>query len=145
MKQNQQLDLDKAEKFIQQITKKAGDLTKKYYGKIGVAYTKQNKGDVVTKADLLSNNLIVNAIKKNYPTHGIISEELKAENANAEYVWVIDPLDGTRNYSTKTPMYGVIVALAHKKKVIMGAINIPILDEMYFAREGIVTGKHILH
>ncbi|MFA6073660.1 MAG: inositol monophosphatase family protein [Candidatus Woesearchaeota archaeon] len=140
------LNLDEAEKFIQQITKKAGKIVSKLYGKVDVKYTKQNIGDVVTKADLLSNDFLVSSINKKYPFHGIISEELKPKITNSDYTWIIDPLDGTRNYSTKTPIYGVIVALAKKDKVIMGAICLPEVDELYFARIGkgaYLNGKKI--
>jgi myo-inositol-1(or 4)-monophosphatase len=147
MKRQNTLDLDEAEKFIQQITKKAGFEVKKLYGKIGVAYTKQNPTDVVTKADIISHALLTSAIKKKYPRHGIISEEDKDYNTDAEYVWIIDPLDGTRNYATKTPMYGVIVALAKKEEVILGAIILPEFNELYVARRGkgaFLNGKKIM-
>ncbi|MGV8163063.1 MAG: inositol monophosphatase family protein [Candidatus Nanoarchaeia archaeon] len=145
-RKDQTLNLEEAEKFIQQITISAGKIVAKLYGKIGVAYTKADIGDVVTKADLLSNEFIISSIKKKYPEHGIISEETKREDKKTEYTWIIDPLDGTRNYSTKTPMYGIIVALAKKEEVILGAVYLPEMKELYFARKGkgtYLNGKRI--
>ncbi|MEK7480354.1 MAG: inositol monophosphatase [Patescibacteria group bacterium] len=135
------------EKFIQQITKKAGATVLRRFGKDGVHYTKSHeRWDVVTKADLLSEKIIISAIKKTYPSHGIISEESGRINENAEYVWIIDPIDGTLNYSSGVPMYGVMVCLVHKGKVILSAIDIPATREFFFAKAGsgaYLNGKRI--
>jgi fructose-1,6-bisphosphatase/inositol monophosphatase family enzyme len=127
---------NKLEKFLKDKIVEAGHATYKLLGKTGVKYTKENSMDVVTKADLLSNKIIVNAIKKNFPTHGIISEEQKDENINNEYVWIIDPIDGTLNYSRGIPLYGVFIALAKNKEIIMGASYLPAFKELYFAQKG---------
>jgi len=126
-----------AERFVQQIVKKAGLAALKRFGKDGVHYSKSaHRGDVVTKADLLSNLIIVSAIKKRYPTHGIISEETGKSNTDADYIWIIDPIDGTFNFATNVPLFGVMVALAYKKSIILSAIFLPSDDELYFARRG---------
>src|SRR3989339_1735679 len=102
---------DQYEKFLKKIIVKAGKETLKYFGKVGVKYTKKHIADVVTEADLKSSSIIVSAIKKRFPEHGIISEEEKDHNNDAEYVWIVDPLDGTRNFATKTPYFCVLIAL----------------------------------
>lgn len=136
----EKINLLETEEFMKKTIKKAGRAIQKLYKKTKVIYTKKNKADVVTQADLISNKLIMNAIKKKHPNHGIISEEEKNHQENADYVWIIDPLDGTRNYSTGFPIYGVIIALAKKTKkeheVIMGAVYLPELKELYFASKG---------
>lgn len=124
------------EKFIKDITKKAGHEILKKFGKIGVKYTKIDAADVVTEADLISNKIIIEAIKNKYPTHSIISEETGEYQSGNDYCWVIDPLDGTRNFSTKTPLFVVIVSLIYKGKVKFGAIYNPCTDEMLFAEQG---------
>ncbi|MGV8169385.1 MAG: inositol monophosphatase family protein [Candidatus Nanoarchaeia archaeon] len=146
MKTKSEFNLDEAEKFIQQITKNAGKIVGELYGKVGVAYTKKNPGDMVTKADLLSHKYLVSSIKKKYPTHGIISEEAKQDYKKTEYTWIIDPLDGTRNFATRTPLYGVMVALAKGDELLLGAIYLPELKELCFARKGkgaFLNGKQI--
>jgi myo-inositol-1(or 4)-monophosphatase len=129
-------DLDKMESFIKNITVKAGKETLRLFGKIGVKYIKTSKIDVVTEADLRSEHIIVSGIKKRFPDHGIISEESPDFNIDKDYLWIIDPLDGTRNYSRHTPEYGVMVALCYKKEVIMSTIYLPYFKELYFARKG---------
>ena len=124
------------EEFIKNITREAGLAVLEKFKKVGVAYTKSNIGDVVTEADLISNNLIVDAIKKEYPNHGIISEEIAATDIDAEYVWIIDPLDGTRNFATKTPLFGIMVALTKNKVVQLSAIFDPVHNEFFFAKIG---------
>lgn len=124
------------EQFIQQITKKAGLAIKEEYGEIGVKYAKDTIADVVTEADLISTKIITEAIRKNYPDHGIISEETDNHQEDADYLWIIDPLDGTRNFASRNPMFGVMVALAHKKDLQMAALFAPIQDEFFFAQKG---------
>ena len=124
------------ETFIKRITKEAGDAILKKFGKIGVKYTKEDAVDVVTEADLISNKILIGAIKKKYPTHAIISEETGEHQNGAEYCWIIDPLDGTRNFATRTPMFGVLVGLARNGKMEMATIYNPCTDELFFAQRG---------
>lgn len=125
------------DKFIQDIAKKAGDAVLKRFGKEGVHYAKSDRvWDVVTKSDLLSEKIILSAIRKKYPEHGIISEERGALNDKAEYLWIIDPIDGTLNYSRGVPAFGVMICLVHNKKVILSAINLAATKELFFAKAG---------
>jgi len=124
------------EKFIQEITRQAGQLVAEQFGHVGVSFTKKNAADVVTEADLASNRLIADSIRQRFPTHGIISEEQPESNTDAEYVWIADPLDGTRNFSTCTPLFGVMVAVARHGVLEMAAIHDPINDRLYFAQAG---------
>ena len=136
-----------ADSFIQKIAREAGEAVLKRFGKDGVHYLKSNhRGDAVTKADLLSEKIIISAIRKKYPTHGIISEESGTDRPDAEYVWVIDPIDGTLNFSLGVPVFGVMVCLMHRKKVVLSSINLPALKELFFAKAGegaYLNGKKI--
>lgn len=135
------------DKFIQTITKKAGAAVLKKFGKVGVHYTKSHeRWDVVTKSDLLSEKILITAIRKRYPDHGIISEESGETNTDAEYVWILDPIDGTLNYSLGVPAFGVMVCLVHGGKVILSAISMPATKEFFFAKSGYgayLNGKRI--
>lgn len=122
-------------KFIETITVKAGKATLKHFGKKNFAYSKKTENDVVTHADLASNKILIDAIKKNFPSHGIISEEEKAYKQDAEYVWIIDPLDGTRNFSKEILLYCVMVALTKNNVAIQAAIYLPYMDELYYAEK----------
>ena len=135
------------ERFIQAIAKKAGAAVLKKFGKAGVHYSKSDRvWDVVTKADLLSEKIIMSAIQKRYPDHGIISEESGSVREGAEYVWVIDPIDGTLNYARSVPLFGVMIGLVHNGEVILSAIDLPATNELFFAKAGrgaYVNGKRI--
>lgn len=134
------------ETFIKQITKESGKAIYKKFGKIGVKYTKLDSADVVTEADLIANKIITSAIKKKYPKHSIISEETGEHLSGAEYCWIIDPLDGTRNFSTRTPMFAVMIALARNGEIELATIYNPCTDELVFAKKGkgtFLNGKKI--
>ena len=136
-----------AERFIQDIVKKAGDAVLKRFGKDGVHYMKsEHLWDVVTKADLLSETIIIDAIRKAYPDHGIISEESGEIGESSEYIWIIDPIDGTLNFSRGVPLFGVMMCLVRKGEVLLSAINLPALGERFFAKKGggaYLNGKRI--
>ncbi len=135
------------DKFIQRIAREAGNAVLKQFGKAGVHYVKSKRvWDVVTKSDLLAEKIIISAIRKKYPSHGIISEERDSLNDGAEYVWVIDPIDGTLNYSRGTPMFGVMISLVHDGEVVLSAVNLPATKELFFAKAGdgaYLNGKRI--
>lgn len=123
--------------FLKRIVVKAGDLAMKRIGKDRTYKLKsEHPSDVVTKADESTERFIVDAIKKKYPDHGVVGEELGGSPTDAEYVWVIDPIDGTANFAVGIPIFGTMIALTRKKKVIMGAIYLPLTQELFFARKG---------
>ncbi|MBI4114476.1 MAG: inositol monophosphatase [Candidatus Niyogibacteria bacterium] len=135
------------ERFIKKTAKEAGKIILDLFGKIDVHYTKNTLHDVVTKADLVSQKIIVDAIKKEHPSHGIVGEEENlAHQSDADYVWYIDPLDGTKNFSTRAPLFGINIGLAHNGDVILGAVYLPPTDEFCFAEKGkgaFLNGKKI--
>lgn len=135
------------DKFIQKVAVEAGRVVYKRFGKDKAEYMKSdNAWDLVTKADLMSEKIIVSQIKKKYPEHGILAEESGAVNHKAEYVWHIDPIDGTMNFSLGVPLFGVMIALARNKQVILSAIYLPMTKELFFAKEGkgaFLNGKRV--
>jgi myo-inositol-1(or 4)-monophosphatase len=140
-------DMRSAEKFIQDVAREAGEMVLKRFGKEGVHYAKSgHKWDVVTKADLASEKLIIAAIRKTYPAHGIIAEESGAVNEDAEYVWTVDPIDGTANFAAGIPMFGVMLCLVHRGTGVLSAVYLPSTDELFFAKVGAgayLNGKRI--
>jgi myo-inositol-1(or 4)-monophosphatase len=124
------------EKLLEKIIVEAGKETLKFYGKAKVKYTKKNVEDVTTEADLRSEKIIVDAIKKHFPNDGIVSEESKDYNTNSEYVWIIYPLDGSWNFFNGIPLYAVLAAVAKKGELIVGGAYFPYFKEFYFAEKG---------
>lgn len=134
------------DKFIQTLARKAGEITLKYFGDPGRVRTKTHATDVVSRADLESNRFIVAAIKKRFPSHGIVSEEADKHHDGAEYMWYVDPLDGSFNFVRGVPVFCTMIGLAYRGRMIVGAIYDPNLRRMYFAKQGqgaFLNGKRI--
>ncbi len=102
---------------------------------INIEY-KLNAADIVTIADKESETCILQHIKTTYPTHSILSEESGANITNSDYCWVIDPLDGTTNYSQGLPLFAVSIGIKYKGETIIGVVYAPYLDEMFYAVKG---------
>lgn len=90
----------------------------------------------VTQADRECEAALRAAISKAFPDHGIIGEEFGAERRDAEFVWVLDPLDGTRAFITGRPMFGTLIALTQGGKPILGLIDMPILGDTWLGAVG---------
>src|SRR5204862_7231805 len=71
-----------------------------------------------------------------FPDHGIIGEEYGPERAEAEFVWVLDPIDGTKSFISGVPLFGTLIALAHQGRPILGIIDQPILRERWIGANG---------
>jgi myo-inositol-1(or 4)-monophosphatase len=104
----------------------------------GTAPAVEHKGeiDLVTAIDRASERAILAIIGRAFPGHGILAEESDPSTGDAEHLWVIDPLDGTTNYSRGFPYFCVSVALARAGRVIVAAVYQPLLDELFTAIRG---------
>lgn len=99
--------------------------------------TKSNVSDVVTRADHESEAFIVRSILERYPTHAILGEEGGARgDAASEWRWVVDPLDGTTNYSQGLPVFCVSIALQYRGETVVGVVYAPYLRELFTAVRG---------
>jgi len=90
----------------------------------------------VTIADKKTELKIRELIETKYPNHGILGEEFASLNINSEYVWVIDPIDGTRSFIAGHKDFGTLIALLHNNKPVIGIINCPIHEERWVGIEG---------
>jgi len=121
-----------------QIATEAGSLLVQ---RLGVAKI-SNKGDIdlVTEADLASENLIIERIRSYYPQHGILAEEsgeaVLVGGKRSEWKWIIDPLDGTTNYAHGYPCFCVSIALEYKAVLEVGVVYDPVRNEMFAAERG---------
>jgi|TARA_B110000438_G_scaffold286087_1_gene316927 myo-inositol-1(or 4)-monophosphatase len=85
----------------------------------------------VTYADKKAEEVLRELISKEFPDHGIVGEEFADLNSDAEYTWVLDPIDGTRSYAAGSPQFGTLIALRKNKQPIWGVINICAIDQLY--------------
>jgi myo-inositol-1(or 4)-monophosphatase len=114
-------------------------------GEIRVDHLAQR--DVKLAMDKKAEEVILRVVREKFPGHAILSEECGAVGRKeSDYLWVVDPLDGTVNYSRRIPLWGTSVALLHQGKEVVGVIFDPIHDELYHAEDGqgaFLNGKRI--
>lgn len=101
-----------------------------------LAYDKKSERDIQAEADLESEKSIKNQIKSAFPGHSILAEESGAEAGGSDYLWVIDPLDGTINYARGIEEYAVSIALCKRDEIVLGVIYQPALGKMLVAEKG---------
>ena len=114
--------------------KQAGELALKYFKSQPKVSYKADKSPV-TRADIEAEKLIRKILSKNFPDHGIIGEELPPVNPGARYQWVIDPIDGTRDFIRRIPYWAVFVALMDNRKPIISTINFPAVGTIITAQK----------
>ncbi|MFB5269618.1 inositol monophosphatase family protein [Paenibacillus enshidis] len=126
---------------------KAGEWIKSRLGTVKQLNTKHSPQDLVTEVDKGAEQMIRRLILTHFPDHAILGEEGVGPGAEAsaqalaaaleeEYLWIVDPVDGTTNFVHGLPFYSVSIALAHKGEVIVGVIYDPSRDEMFVAEKG---------
>lgn len=117
--------------------RKAGDIMLQSLDRLDTI-NPTNKGyrDFVTDVDKRAEKEIIYLIKKAYPDHGIIAEESGNYQSDSESVWIIDPLDGTRNYMHGIPHFSVSIGFKFKGRLEQGVVYDPIRQEMFSASRG---------
>ncbi len=92
--------------------------------------------NLVTEVDLKAEKAILDRIHRSFPDHQILSEEKGSIAGDADFCWVIDPLDGTTNYSHRYPIFCVSIALEHEAKTVLGVVYNPVSGEFFTAERG---------
>ncbi len=138
IKNNKMLETIDVNKIIA-IAEEAGREIMKIYETGDFAITDKSDNSPLTKADKAGNAVIVAALKENYPDIPIISEENKmidySDRKDWEYFWLVDPLDGTKEFIKKNGEFTVNIALIRNGKPVMGVVGIPAKNQMYYAVE----------
>jgi myo-inositol-1(or 4)-monophosphatase len=94
------------------------------------------RNDFVTEIDKKSEQIIIDTIHKAYPKHAILSEEIGSLEGTEDYLWIIDPLDGTVNYIHGNPHFSISIGIKHKNKLQHGLVYDPLRQEMFHATNG---------
>lgn len=126
--------------FAIQTARDAGSLLAERFGG-ALRITNKSELDLVTESDLASEKLIIDRIKTYHPRHAILAEESGASSpaspeAQSEWRWIIDPLDGTTNYAHGYPCFCVSIGLEREGRMELGVIYDPMRDEMFSAERG---------
>lgn len=119
-------------KYIIKLAKQAGIEILKHFNHDRIIRIKK-KSQIVTQADLIAEKIIITGLKKKFPNFGILSEEAGLNQKKSDYLWVVDPLDGTTNYSIGSPLFAVEISLFYKNQPILAVAYAPALKELYVA------------
>jgi myo-inositol-1(or 4)-monophosphatase len=131
------------DQFLQSIIRQAGTIALSYYRKGVTPLEKTNRGDLLTEADIAVSTFLVESIHQRYPEHHICSEELEADiNPGAPIKWVIDPIDGTRNFASAIPLWCTLIGVIRQDELYLGAIYDAVHDVLFFAERGKGTYKN---
>jgi myo-inositol-1(or 4)-monophosphatase len=122
--------------FLDELSKLAGRKIMSYFeGEFRIDKKDHRVGgiDIVTDADRAAEDLIMEAIRREFPGHDILTEETITEKTGSKWLWVVDPLDGTVNFSHGYPMFCVSIALMNQGEVIAGTVYDPVHEESFSA------------
>ncbi|MDA8126162.1 MAG: histidinol-phosphatase [Deltaproteobacteria bacterium] len=121
-------ELSAFKNFCRLLADESGRIIRKYY-RTPLAVETKSDASPVTIADRAAEERMRELIEKEFPDHGIMGEEFGASNPEAEYQWVLDPIDGTKSFVCGVPLFGTLIALAKKGQPLLGLIHQPILNE----------------
>jgi len=96
-----------------------------------VAVEEKADGTPVTEPEQTLERTLRETIREAYPDHGIVGEEGGAERVNADYIWMLDPVDGTKQFLTGKPGFSTLIALLHQGQPVLGVIEVPALQERW--------------
>lgn len=129
-------DIEKLLEVAKEAAYEAGEIQLSYFGKKKEIFHKSSEYDLVTEADKLSEKKILSIIQANFPDHAILGEEYGEHGEHkSEYLWVIDPLDGTTNYAHNFPHFAVSIGLVKNSQIIMGVVYDVCKNELFWAAE----------
>jgi myo-inositol-1(or 4)-monophosphatase len=122
------MPIEEAAAFCRQLADVSGEIIRSYYRTSYTVHAKQDESPV-TVADREAELAMRRLIGQNYPTHGVLGEEFGSYQPDADYQWVLDPIDGTKNFISHGFLFGTLIALLHKGRPIVGAIHHPVTGD----------------
>ncbi|KAL8264538.1 hypothetical protein R6Q59_022668 [Mikania micrantha] len=134
------LEIDHFAIIADKLADAAGDVIRKYFRKRFDIVDKEDLSPV-TIADRAAEEAMISIIRENFPSHAIYGEEngWQCKEKSADYVWVLDPIDGTKSFITGKPLFGTLIALLERGKPILGIIDQPVLRERWVGITGRTT------
>ncbi len=117
--------------------RKAGDVIIRHIDRVhDLKVDTKSRNDFVTQVDTQAEQAILDVLRNKFPSHGILAEESGAHNDDSDYLWIIDPLDGTTNFIHGFPQFAVSIALQHKGKLEQAVVYDPVSQELFTASRG---------
>jgi len=132
------ISIEKLLEVAKEAAYEAGEIQLSFFGKKKEISHKSNEFDLVTNVDKLSEEKILSIIKANFHEHAILAEESgwQEQKEKSNYLWVVDPLDGTTNYAHNFPHFAVSIGLVKDGKLYLGCVYDPFKNELFWAAEG---------
>ncbi|WP_438480648.1 histidinol-phosphatase [Oleiharenicola lentus] len=132
------MDLSAYHSFIQELARESAAVILPHYGRPELAVEIKADDSPVTVADRGAEQRMRELINAKFPAHGIIGEEFGSERADAEWTWVLDPIDGTKSFISGVPLWGTLIGLLHRGQPVLGCIHQPVLKQLMIG-DGKVT------
>jgi histidinol phosphatase-like enzyme (inositol monophosphatase family) len=137
--------------FVFRLAEESAGVILQYYRKEIFISTKSDDSPV-TIADKMAEEKMRELIIKQFPDHGILGEEFGSHKPEAEYQWILDPIDGTRSFICGIPLFGTLIALLENGKPVLGAMNFPVFGQFFlgdnsqtFLNNKVVQMRRIRH
>lgn len=132
------MDLDESLDFMKTIARSAAEILLRGFRASSTVISYKSPTDLVTNVDRASEEYLFNRIRERYKSHAIVAEEGSRADEGGEYLWYIDPLDGTNNFAHGIPVFSVSLALCsrHPRRVLAGVVYDAFHDELFSARRG---------
>jgi myo-inositol-1(or 4)-monophosphatase len=124
------VDLTPYRAFMIELAEASGAFIRPYWANPELKVETKSDDSPVTAADRGAEELLRSLIAKKFPAHGIIGEEFGSQNEDREFVWVLDPIDGTKSFITGLPLWGTLIALLHRGQPLLGCIHQPVLQQL---------------
>lgn len=128
--------MDKLLKTAIDAAKLAGEIQLKYMEEELIIETKASEFDLVTQADKECEKEIIKLVSKEFPDHSFLGEETGRADKDSDYLWIIDPIDGTVNYAHRFPQFCCSIGLYYKGEALLGVVHDPCRKEMFYAQKG---------
>ena len=124
------METQEFEAFARELVKASGRIIQSYFADPDLQVDFKEDESIVTRADREAEQAIRDLIAKRYPDHGVIGEEFGTRNGEADFVWVLDPIDGTISFANDCPLFVTLIGLLHQGQPILGVIHNPVLNQL---------------
>ncbi|WP_256762142.1 inositol monophosphatase family protein [Cohnella sp. WQ 127256] len=126
----------RAKELSMQVVRQAGQIAKERFDHFDHLRFKDDFGDVVTEVDHLAEEVILKQILNKFPTHQIHSEEAGVFGTENDWLWLIDPLDGTNNFAIGLPVFTTSITLMYRREPVLGVVYEPLTDRLFVSVRG---------
>ncbi|MDO8658300.1 MAG: inositol monophosphatase [Candidatus Levybacteria bacterium] len=121
--------------FLIKTLQHASEIANDKFGKVSSIVKQEDNNQVLTETDITIGKFIIEKISEFYSADNIIDEEAGIIDKSSDYTWVVDPIDGTSNFASGVPMYGIIIGLLYKDQPIAGGVTLPYFNEIIVAEK----------